>query len=668
MQKIPQAKKVPFSYTMHGETILDPYQWLEDRDSATVRSWVKKQNTFTKSHLVDAKFEAIKRDIAKDQEYDIESTPSFSQGYWYLGKRGKRDQKFKHYRKKSLTGGKDELYFDENTLPKNTSLQGLMMSSSKKYIAYQLSDSGSEHTTIYVKNLETGQILKDKVPIGFKSSVSWNVAETGFYYNKPDPKKVTKQEPSYFGKLYFHKLGTSAAKDQIIFGHSFHKEFSFYCNTKDDTHLLIYARKRGRQNHIFLFNIQTGKSTELLKSLIGSKNLGLTDDYVFMYTNAKAPRGKILIAKTSDLYQGKEKWKEIIPQNDAVLQDFSITSNAVLCIYLSDVSNTLIAYDFTGKIIKNIPIPPYSTISTLNSDIKESIFSYSFENFLQMRTSVVSDSIKFGNKIVVKPVKHLDPALFKVEQRWYKSGNARVPMYILRRKDVALNGNNPTVLHSYGGYGTTSMPHYLPHWEQFIKSGGIYVLANIRGGGEFGEDWHRAGSGKNKLNSLHDIIAAAEFLQKELYTSPRHLAIFGGSNGGMNVLACMVMRPELFGAVISAVPVSDMYRFPQFLMASRWVHEKGDPRNKEDFQVIKKWSPYHNVAENIKYPPLLITTGYNDSRVHPMHSWKMTARMQEVSNKTFLYTDLEAGHIGGAAKDQQFFGQALKLRFLKEYL
>ena len=668
MQKIPQAKKVPFSYTMHGETILDPYQWLEDRDSATVRSWVKKQNTFTKSHLVDAKFEAIKRDIAKDQEYDIESTPSFSQGYWYVNKRGKRDQKFKHYRNKSLTGGKDELYLDENTLPKNTSLRDFTASLRKKYLAYQLSVSGSEHTTIYVKNLETGQILKDKVPIGFKSSVTWNVAETGFYYNKPDPKKVTKQEPSYFGKLYFHKLGTSAAKDKIIFGQSFHKEFSFYCSTKDDKHLIITASKGWKQNHIFLFNTQTGKSTELLKSHIGIKNLGLTDDYVFMYTNAKAPRGKILIAKTSDLYQGKEKWKEIIPQNDAVLQDFSITSNAVLCTYLSDVSNTLIAYDFTGKIIKNIPIPPHSTVLTVNSDYRESIFSYSFDNFLQMRTSVVSDSIKFGNKIVVKPAKHLDPALFKVEQRWYKSGNARVPMYILRRKDVALNGNNPTVLQTYGGYGISSMPHYLQHWEQFIKSGGIFVVANIRGGGEFGEDWHRAGSGKNKLNSLHDIIAAAEFLQKELYTSPKHLAIFGGSNGGMNVLACMVMRPELFGAVISAVPVSDMYRFPQFLMASRWVHEKGDPRNKEDFQVIKKWSPYHNVAENIKYPPLLITTGYNDSRVHPMHSWKMTARMQEVSKNTFLYTDLEAGHTNAAAKDQQIYDYALKLRFLKEYL
>jgi prolyl oligopeptidase len=665
LKKPAVAKKTNFSYKLHGDTIKDPYQWLEDRDDPAVNRWVKAQNKYSESKLIDSKFDAIQKDVAKDMDIDFISTPYYSQGYWYINKRNKTDQKFKYFRMRSL-GGKPKLYFDENALAKNISLESMSFSPSRDLMAYELSESGSEQSTIYMKNIKTGKKIKDKITECIHANICWNNTETGFFYSKPDPQEVTKDEPYYNIRLYFHKLGTDYKDDKIIFGEGFDKEYGFSCSTKVESQLLVHAWKGWRDNKLFVLNLETGVSFEILENLKGKKWHFLTKDYVIVATDVGAPKYKIIIAKAKEIYVGNESWTEIIPECDAVLSDFKVTKNAIICIYQKDVSEYIMAYDFRGKLLKKLQLPKYTSILGVLSDSRESKFSYSFENFLQMKTSVLSNSITFEKRIIQKPKKTLSSKHFVVEQCWYKSGKVKVPMYVVRKKNSKLNGKNPTVLYSYGGYGHSELPHYPLRWEKFIKKGGIFVVANIRGGGEFGEDWHRAGSGKDKMNSLYDIIAAAEFLQKEKYTSNEHLAIYGGSNGGMNVLACMVLRPELFGAVIASVPLSDMYRFPKFLMASRWTEEKGDPKVKAEYNQIKKWSPYHNVSSAKKYPPLLIMTGFNDSRVHPMHSWKMTARMQEVSQSVFVYTNLEQGHTIAAAKDQQVFDQALRLRFLED--
>jgi prolyl oligopeptidase len=666
LQKPPIAKKVSFSYVMHGETIKDPYQWLDNRDDPKVKNWVEQQNIFVKNNLKDRKYQELVDRVKKLENYTWQSAPYIQAKYYYLQTRGPKDNQAKFIRKNIATG-KQDCILDPNKFDKGQTLSGMRLSPDCSLLAYLITQGGSEENIVKIRDVQTKKDIKDELDLSRGGQIVWRPDNSGFYYSMPDTSKTTKAEPYYFQRVYFHKLGTSQTQDVCVFGQGFEKEYSFgYTISPDGNTMAILATKGWKEYQLFIYDCKTTKSIEVLADLIGIKTPIITNSAVYVHTDCDAPNWRVLKINLSEVNNKPSAFEELIAEDkESKLEEVRLTSNVIITEYLHKVSSIGKLFSHDGKYIRKLKIPALSTLSEIIADRDSVEFSYSFNNFLQSRTVYTATDEKDSEQVYMKPQYKLGYD-YCVEQKWYKSADGtKIPMFILRQKNMTFDGKNPTALYSYGGYGTVQLPGYYPYWAEFVKDGGIYVVANIRGGGEFGKNWHTGGTGKNKIKSFEDINAAAEYLVEQKYTSTKHLAIIGGSNGGMSVLASMVLRPELFGAVIAKVPLSDMYRFHKFLIASRWTEEKGNPEVEADYKRIKKWSPYHNLKKGVQYPPLLLTTGYNDSRVHPMHAWKMAALMQEFKQAAFMETDFTAGH-GKVDKNQSIHDQALTLRFLVE--
>jgi prolyl oligopeptidase len=494
--------------------------------------------------------------------------------------------------------------------------------------------------------------------------------ESGFYYTcGPRPGTVPKGDERYYQKVYTHLLGDNPDKDKLIFGKDSPKEDRFYLTlTMDGRYLCIHATQNWNNNDLYIYDTQTDEITTVAEGLDAKFDLSSTDTRFLLKTNYKADNYKILAAPLGPLPPSIDDWQELISEDKHVIYEYSITADKILVRYMMDATSLVDIFDHKGNKQGKLPLPSFSSLNGLGCNRRLKEFFFGISNFLspiiihRYDPSVDDYSVYRKHDNLT-----LNSDDYVVKQEWVTSKDSiRFPMFIVHHKDIVLDGENPTILYGYGGFDVSLMPEFKRGIIPWYKRGGIYAVANIRGGGEYGEKWHRDGSLDKKQNTFDDFIAAAEYLIETKITNPKRLGILGASNGGLTVGAVMMQRPELFNAVVCQVPLLDMYRFHNFLIAARWVNDYGNPDKADEFEWIRKWSPYHSIKAGLEYPNILFTTANKDTRVAPFHAWKMTALLQsnKQNNVVLLRTEMEAGHGPGKPIKKIVESQAYILAFL----
>ena len=439
----------------------------------------------------------------------------------------------------------------------------------------------------------------------------------------------------------------------------------------DGRYLGIEASQTWTENEIYIYDRERKEIKPVITS-IASKFSGIfLRDKVLLNTNYKANNYRVLESSYEDVYRPVDEWEEFIPEREFLLESIQATSNKILVEYLVNVCSEVIVFNYQGEEIGKIPLPNYSSLAGISARPEEEEFFYGVESFVFPKILYRYDPVTETYSEYRRTDNPIDPDQYEVRQEWYTSKDGtKVPVFIFYKKGLKLNSKNPTILCGYGGFGSNQTPSFMRNWVPWIERNGVFAMANIRGGGEFGEKWHKDGIKENKQNSFDDFIAAGEYLIAQKYTDNDHLGILGGSNGGLLVSAVGVQRPDLFKAICSRVPLTDMVRFPHFGIAVRWVHEYGNPEVKEDLENILQWSPYHNVKEGVEYPNFFFTTANKDTRVDPLHARKMAACLEEVnkSNCVLVFTEMEAGHGPGKPIVKIVESQALILTFFAKYL
>ncbi len=657
---------------LHGRTIKDDYRWLEDGDDPRVKEWVDAQNAYTESVIQEsAPLDVFARDLGKqlDVETYSELIPVNGRYFWQERKQGEDQPSV--YVKHGREGVPRKLI----TSPESTvSIDYWTVSSKATYVAYGLSRGGDEMATLYIMDVATGENVFESIPYARYADVSWLSNESGFYYTRhPAPGTVPPGDEHFFERAYFHQLGSNPDQDPLVFGENRPKDDMLHLIlSTDDQYLIIRAAQNWNRNDIYLYDCQTQHTRALVEGLDHHFTCSTSGDWIFIDTNYKADNYHMYAAPLSNIPESLDDWQEIIPESAAILQTFRLTKSKIIVEYMKDACSEVKLFEFDGTLVGELPLPPYSDFAGIGWYRREEEFFFGVTTFLTPKVSYASQGGVECN-VYRQMDGDLNPADYTVAQEWVVSKDGtKVPMFIIHKADLVQDGTNPTVLYGYGCHGNAQTPSYLRTWTPWLERGGVYALANIRGGGEYGEKWHRDGSTDKKQNTFDDFIAAAEHLIAQKYTSAEHLGIIGGSNGGLMVGAVMTQRPDLFKAVVCNVPVLDMARFHKFLIAHRWIAEFGDPNNPKDFGWLMEWSPYHNVKEGVAYPNVLFTTANKDTRVDPLHARKMTALMQRVNKEgvILLRTEMDAGHgsgkplnkrVAGAATTQAFFAWQLGL-------
>lgn len=671
---ISPIKKV--TKTIHGHKITDNYRWLEDTNSIQVKNWVKAQNKLTNKFIKPELRAKLEKEIAQSFNFPSFGIPYLIGGWYFQLNRTPKEDQHILYVSKSLDG-KKRVLIDPNKLSKKnnntTSLDFWFPSSHGKYLAYGISYNGNELSILKILNIKTGKDLEIVAQNASYSSVAWLDDESGFYYTKhPDPGSVKIDDERYYEKVFFHRIGTDAKFDEEIFGKNRSKEEAFGLNLSPDNSLLFISSNQNMQHDdIILYNILNKEIKELIKGYMCHNCIYFTEDKILLLTNYKAPNYRILSTSIKNLLTDLDKWNEFIPEKNNKLEWCQITNDQLIAVYLINASYRAITYDLTGKETGKLLMSNHASILEISTNPKESEFFYEFSSFVTPEVTYRYNSKTKHMYEFNRMDSIIDDKDYIVKQEWYKSKDGTsIPMFIVHHKDVKLNSKNPTILYGYGGFEISLTPTFLAGIVPILKRGWVYALANIRGGGEFGDKWHQDGIKEKKQNSYDDFIAAAEYLINNKYTDNHHLGIMGGSNGGLLVNVVAIQRPELFKAVVSLVPLADMVRFPNFLIASRWVQEFGDPSNSKDLINLLRFSPYHNVKDGVEYPAFFFATASKDTRVDPMHAYKMTALLQSKNKKNpvLLYNDSKSGHMGSASYSHFYKEQARLLAFFIEQL
>lgn len=669
--KVPVTPKNNIDETIHGIKISDPYRWLEDSNNPKVKRWVSQQNKFTQQVLkANISRNQIKKEAIKYLKIDWVGVPSPRGEYYFWQERKRLQNQPVTFIKKGLRGKKRTLINPNKLNKKGTTTVDYWIPSPKgKYLAYGLSEGGTELATMYIMDVKTGKNLKDVISYARYSDVAWLEDERSFYYTRhPKPGTVSKGEELYYQKIYFHKLGTDPKKDPLIFGQDLPKEDMLDIVISDDSrYVAIQDEKDWSKNDVFLYDHEKGRTQTIVKGLNAKYYPKIHRGKFYMMTNFKAPNYKIIAAAMNHLPKKLEDWKTIVPESKSIIEYFVCVSENLAVGFLENVASALRLYDLEGNLKKNIELSTLGSVGPIGADKDGDEFFYSFESFFIPGTIYRYDLKKRTQGLYQKVNCPVKPDDFTVNQVWYESKDkAKVPMFIFHKKEVKKNKNNPLILYGYGGFAVNETPYFYRNYIPFLNKGGLMAVANIRGGEEFGEKWHKEGILDKKQNGFNDFIAAAEYLTGNGYTNPNKLAIIGGSNGGLLVGACAIQRPELYKAVVCMVPLLDMVRFPKFLIAARWIYEYGNPDDPKDLPKILKWSPYHNVKEGVEYPAILFTTANKDFRVDPLHARKMVALLQSINktNQILLRTEMEAGHGPGKPLSKIAGEQGDKLAFL----
>ncbi|MCE7733492.1 MAG: S9 family peptidase [Candidatus Heimdallarchaeota archaeon] len=680
----PVTERIDHEDNYHGNSVKDPYRYLEDPTDVRNQKFVEENNKLVNNFVDSEDVEYFKQEFAKYYENDEYSVPISRNGrYFYWRKQGSQLQPI-IYMRDGLDGDEIEI-IDINKLSDDGTTSVMVHSPSPdgKIYAMSLSVHGSDWQKIFIKNLVTGEVLEEMNWVTFPE-MSWNKESTGFYYGKyPNQDGLPQEERRRSEKTYFHTIGTSQQNDQLIFDPKNKEEETSSDVSSDGKYLFISVSESTLpENKLYFSDIKSSKEfTPIVDSFDNcSYNvIDTVDSILYIRTSWQAPKNRIL---TIDLDNPHRKnWREIVPEKEKLMQQVELVDDKLVINYQIDVKHQLEVFDLEGNKIDEIELPTQGALSsydsyenplTVNKDNNEIFFG--FTSFLYPIT-VYHYSLEERKLEEFFLSKHeISSSDFEVKQIFYDSKDgAKIPMYVVHKKGIELNGSNPTFLYGYGGYNISIMPEFFPRIIVWLNQGWVYAQANLRGGGEYGKDWHEQAILGNKQNVFDDFISAGEWLIENKYTSTDKLAINGRSNGGLLVGACMLQRPDLFGAAVPQVGVLDMLRYPVQPDAGRfWTKEYGNAAEVEDhFNFLIKFSPYHNVKSGVEYPPTLITAAEGDDRVAPMHSKKFAAALQyhyKGENPIFLRIETKTGHGFGKSTEQKIEDFSIMFAFLKKVL
>ncbi len=620
----------------HGVQVADPYRWLEDVDSDETHAWVQAQNQVTFGFLesIPAR-ESFRTRLTEIWNYERYGAPFREGGRTFFTKNdGLQNQSVLFVEDKPEAGPR--VLLDPNTLSEDgtVSLGGTSISRDGRYLAWSTSVSGSDWRTWFVRDVDTGEDLPDRIEWSKFSDAAWDHDARGFFYSRyEEPREGEAFEgANYFQKLYYHRLGTAQEEDRLVFERPDQKEWGFGGEVSEDGRYLIVSVWKGtaRENGIFYKDLLDKSLVvrPLLQDFDASyRFLGNDGPVFFLQTNLDAPREKVIAV---DLGQpGRENWKTLIPESADPIEGVAILNDQFVVTSMHDVVNQVRIYDLDGTFRHEIPLPGLGSVGGFRGHPGDTETYYVFNSYLNPGEIYHFDFKTRQSTLFRKPEIAFDFGGYRTHQIFFASKDgAQVPMFLVHRKDLALDGSNPTILYGYGGFNISLNPSFSPAILPWLEQGGVYAVANLRGGGEYGEEWHKQGMLAVKQNVFDDFIAAAEYLIAEGYTNPNRLAVYGGSNGGTLVGAVINQRPELFGAAIPAVGVMDMLRFQLFTIGWAWVSDYGSSDDPEMFPVLHAYSPYHNLRPGVEYPAVMVTTADHDDRVVPGHSFKYAARLQ----------------------------------------
>lgn len=662
----PTSQQVDRVDDYHGTKVSDPYRWLEDPDSDETKTWVEAQNQVTFSYLNEIPVrEQIKQRLTQLWDYEKYSLP-FKEGdralrYFYFKNDGLQNQSVLY----TLTSldAEPKVLLDPNKLSEDgtIALSGIAISEDGNLMAYGLSTSGSDWQEWKVRDVETGEDLSDHLKWIKFSSASWTKDNQGFFYSRYDePNETTKLEDiNYCQKLFYHQLGKPQSEDVLIYHRPDQKEWGFSGGVTEDGHYLIISVWRGSdpKNLVFYQDLTNPEASviELISEFEASYSFIDNDGSIFWFrTDLDAPRGRAIAIDTCNLSSSpvsKEGWQEIIPQTEEVLEGVGILNNQFVAEYLKDARTQIKIFDLNGSFVREVELPGIGSAGGFGGKRYDTETFYSFTSFMTPATIYRYDMVSGESTIFRQPKVDFNPADYKTKQIFYRSKDGtHLPMFITYKKGLQLDGTNPTYLYGYGGFNVSLTPSFSVGSLVWMEMGGVYAVPNLRGGGEYGEEWHQAGTKLNKQNVFDDFMAAAEWLIANGYTTPAKLAIGGGSNGGLLVGACMTQRPDLFGAALPAVGVMDMLRFHKFTIGWAWTSDYGSPENPEEFKALYAYSPLHNLKPGTSYPATMITTADHDDRVVPAHSFKFAAALQAAHAgvaPVLIRIETKAGHGAG---------------------
>tara|TARA_R110000868_G_scaffold241497_3_gene496508 strand:+ start:175381 stop:177558 length:2178 start_codon:yes stop_codon:yes gene_type:complete len=683
----PETKSEPVTDTIHGTTVVDEYRWLEGDNSNpanmglvndAVASWTDDQNGYTRSILDKLPGRtALERRLRELMEVPSIGSPSvYGTRYFYSRREGSQPQAVRYVRE-GLNGDErvllDPLTVDNSGL---TTISWTQPNEDGSLMAFGMYKSGDENSTLYVMDVATGEWFADEIP-GKVNFSGWLPDSSGFFYER-----LENTDDAYSSVMKLHKLGTHHRQDQQLFRQ---KDIEFFYGDQNKTDAELEALKTtwgpfgmpSKDCRWMTVGYWTGTAgldlwvadlsewfrtgeLNLVPMVIDKKGrvsgMHYDGDRLFIQHSFEAPNGTASVVDLSN--PGFKNWKSVVPHNDKlVIEGVSFSRGIISVQYLDSAKTRIAMFDYSGKSMGDLELPGIGSGGLSTSDDRTEAF-LSFSSYNMPRSIYRVDLATGERELWARPEVSVDPSKIEVKQVWYDSKDGTpVSMFIVHKKGLKLDGNNPTILYGYGGFNIPQTPYFSSTMFPWYENGGVYAVANLRGGGEYGNAWHEAGMLENKQNVFDDFIAAGEWLVENGYTNPSKLGIAGGSNGGLLTGAVVVQRPDLFSAVISSVPLLDMVRYQNFLMARYWVPEYGTAENAEQYEFIKKYSPYHNVKRGTKYPAVLFTAGENDTRVHPLHARKMAALMQNAtgsdqeSEPILLWVNRDAGHGGGKPLD-----------------
>jgi len=653
----PKPKSVEQVDDYHGVKVADPYRWLEDTDSADTHAWVEAENKVTFGYLEQIPYrKAIRDRMMKLWNFERFTVPQQQGGrYFYQHNNGLQNQNVLLVAE-ALNAEPRQL-LDPNTLSLDgtVALAGEAITDDGKLMAYGTAASGSDWEEWQVRNVDTGKDLPDLIKWVKFSGASWSKDGKGFYYSRYDePKGTALRDANYFQKLYYHKLGTTQSEDKLIYERPDNKELGFGGSVTNDGHYLVIFVWQGTspKNRLYYKDLTKPDSevVKLLDDFDAEYRFVDNDGPVFwIRTDRDAPRGKLIAIDTQ--HPEKANWKTVVEQGADKLEDVNVVDNLFLLGYLKDAKTEVRVHDLRGKFLRSVDLPGIGTAAGFGGKRKDKETFYSFTSFISPTTIYRYDPETGKSSIFKQPKVDFDATKYETKQVFYNSKDGtRIPMFLTYKKGLKLDGQNPTLLYAYGGFDISLTPGFSIPTVVWLEMGGIYAQPNLRGGGEYGEDWHLAGTKAKKQNVFDDFIAAAEWLIANKYTSTPKLAIRGGSNGGLLIGAMLTQRPDLFGATLPLVGVMDMLRFQKFTIGWAWTSDYGSSDNADDFKALYAYSPLHNLKPGTKYPPTLIATADHDDRVVPGHSFKFAATMQADQAGTapvLIRIETKAGHGAG---------------------
>lgn len=672
----PTTRREAHVDTYHGETVADPYKWLEDPDSAESRSWIDAQNELVRAHLEPLPMRGrMQTRLRELWNYERFGLPSERGGRWFMSRNDGLQNQSVLYVSEAADGRGERVLLDPNTLSKDgtVALNGTALSDDGRYLAYGTSDGGSDWTVWHVRDVASGADLADELRWVKFSGASWTKDGKGFFYSRYDAPApgAELQAVNRNQKLWFHAVGTPQSQDVLVYERPDHPEWSFGGTVTDDGRWLVISVGEGTdpRNRLFVDDLaQPGWSVvELIPEFDASFDLVDSDGAtLWLMTDLAAPRGRVIAVDTRK--PARASWREVVAQRAEKLEGVSFVGGQFLCRYLKDARSLVTVHAKDGRFVREVALPGVGTAAGFAGRASDKETFYSFSSFTSPAALWRYDLASGASSPFRTPKLTFDPALYVTEQVFYASKDGtQVPMFLSYKRGLERNGSHPVLLYGYGGFNISLTPTFSPARLAWMEQGGVYAVANLRGGGEYGVEWHQAGTKLRKQNVFDDFIAAGEWLVAQRWTRPERLAINGGSNGGLLVGAVLNQRPDLFGAAIPAVGVMDMLRFESWTIGWAWASDYGSVKNADEYRALRAYSPYHNAQPGTRYPAVMVVTADHDDRVVPAHSFKYAAAMQHAqagSAPVLIRIDVRAGHGAGKPTGKQIEQAADEIAFL----